>query len=202
MIEFLRGRLSDLDPGRAVIDVNGVGYVLSISDSTSALMPAIGEEVKIYTYLSVREDGVTLYGFPTYEDLDIFKKLITVSGIGPKGALGILSVLTPDDLRFAILSGDSKAISKAPGIGKKTAERLILDLKDKMGSMESMRELSGSPSEVRKVSDSVRDDAVEALVSLGYSSSDAFRAVKEAAALTGDDTDADRLLQAALKVIM
>lgn len=202
MIEFLRGRLSDLDPGRAVIDVNGVGYVLSISDSTSALMPAIGEEVKIYTYLSVREDGVTLYGFPTYEDLDIFKKLITVSGIGPKGALGILSVLTPDDLRFAILSGDSRAISKAPGIGKKTAERLILDLKDRMGSMESMRELSGSPSEVRKVSDSVRDDAVEALVSLGYSSSDAFRAVKEAAALTGDDTDADRLLQAALKVIM
>ncbi len=202
MIEFLRGRLSDLDPGRAVIDVNGVGYVLSISDSTAALMPAIGEEVKIYTFLSVREDGVTLYGFPTYEDLDIFKKLITVSGIGPKGALGILSVLTPDDLRFAILSGDSKAISKAPGIGKKTAERLILDLKDKMGSMESMRELSGSPSDVRKVSDSVRDDAVEALVSLGYSSSDAFRAVKEAAALTGDDTDADRLLQAALKVIM
>ncbi len=201
MIEFLRGKVADLDINRVVIDVNGVGYVLSISESTAALMPAVGEEVKIYSYLSVREDGVSLYGFPTYDDLDIFKQLITVSGIGPKGALGILSVLTPDDLRFAILSGDSKAIAKAPGIGKKTAERVILDLKDRISSESSALSPSDNRAGAGGAGESTRDEAVEALVALGYSSADAYRAVKEASAAVGSDADTDMLLKAALRLL-
>ncbi len=202
MIEFLKGKVADLDINKVVIDVNGVGYVLSISESTAALMPSAGEEVKVYTYLSVREDGVSLYGFPTGDDLDIFKKLITVSGIGPKGALGILSVLTPDDLRFAILSGDSKAIAKAPGIGKKTAERVILDLKDKIGDGSILQGITENDGRASDVSSNARDEAVEALTALGYSSQDAYRAVKEASAAVGSDAETDILLKAALKVIM
>jgi len=202
MIEYLRGKIADIDINRVVIDVNGVGYVLTISDSTASLLPGIGEEAKIYSFLSVREDGVTLYGFPSYDDLGIFKQLITVSGIGPKGALAILSVLTPDDLRFAILSGDSRAIAKAPGIGKRTAERVILDLKDRIGAESSENALMSGSSPAPSVNESSRDEAVEALVALGYSSADAYRAVKEASAAIGGDTETDTLLKAALKVIL
>ncbi len=202
MIEYLRGKIADIDINRVVIDVNGVGYVLTISDSTASLLPGVGEEAKIYSFLSVREDGVTLYGFPSYDDLGIFKQLITVSGIGPKGALAILSVLTPDDLRFAILSGDSKAIAKAPGIGKRTAERVILDLKDRIGAESSENALMSGSSPTPSVNESSRDEAVEALVALGYSSADAYRAVKEASAAIGGDTETDTLLKAALKVIL
>ncbi|MBQ9549688.1 MAG: Holliday junction branch migration protein RuvA [Lachnospiraceae bacterium] len=202
MIEYLRGKIADIDINRVVIDVNGVGYVLTISDSTASLLPGVGEEAKIYSFLSVREDGVTLYGFPSYDDLGIFKQLITVSGIGPKGALAILSVLTPDDLRFAILSGDSKAIAKAPGIGKRTAERVILDLKDRIGAESSENALMSGSSPAPSVNESSRDEAVEALVALGYSSADAYRAVKEASAAIGGDTETDTLLKAALKVIL
>ncbi len=202
MIEFLKGKVADLDINKVVIEVNGVGYVLSISESTAALLPSVGEEVKVYTYLSVREDGVSLYGFPTGDDLDIFKKLITVSGIGPKGALGILSVLTPDDLRFAILSGDSKAIAKAPGIGKKTAERVILDLKDKIGDGSILQVNAENDGIASSSGSNARDEAVEALTALGYSSQDAYRAVKEAAAAVGSDAETDTILKAALKVIM
>ena len=202
MIEFLRGKIADLNVDRLCIDVNGVGYVVSISETTASLMPSVGEEVKIYTYMSVREDGVSLFGFPTYDDLEIFKLLISVSGVGPKGALGILSVLTPDDQRFAILSGDSKSIAKAPGIGKKSAERVIIDLKDKISAEDTVRQALGPNDQASPVSEGARDEAVEALVALGYSSSDAFKAVKEAAAALGADADTDTLLRAALKVIV
>ena len=202
MIEYLKGKIADLDINRVVIDVNGVGYVLSISDSTAALMPPIGEEAKVYCFMSVREDGVSLYGFPSFDDLRIFKQLISVSGIGPKGALGILSVLTPDDLMFAILSGDSKAIAKAPGIGKKMAERVILDLKDRVSAESSLAAVSEKTGSVSEQSENARDEAVEALVALGYSSADAYRAVKEASAAIGNDAETDALLKAALKVIM
>ncbi len=203
MIEFLRGKVADLDINRMVIDVNGVGYVLSISESTAALMPSVGEEVKVYTFMSVRDDGVSLFGFPSADDLTVFKLLITVSGVGPKGAQGILSVFTPDDLRFAILSGDSKAIAKAPGIGKKTAERVIIDLKDKISAADTVKGLfdEGDNKATGAVSEGAREEAKEALIALGYSSSDAYRAVKEAAAALGNEADTDTLLKAALKVI-
>lgn len=115
-----------------VVEAAGVGYLIYIPTQYFDMLPDEGEDVKIYTYLCVREDAMILYGFLSKDDLEIFKLLITVSGIGPKGGLAILSTLPADDLRFAILSGDSKAISKAPGIGAKTAQRVILDLKDKL----------------------------------------------------------------------
>ena len=202
MIEFLRGKVADLGLNRICIDVNGVGYVVSISETTASLMPSVGEEVKIYTYMSVREDGVSLYGFPAYDDLEIFKLLISVSGVGPKGALAVLSCLPPDDLKFAILSGDSKAIAKAPGIGKKTAERVIIDLKDKISAEDTVRGVLESSGNAAAVPEGAREEAAEALVALGYSSADAFQAVKEAAAALGGETDTDTLLKAALKVIV
>ena len=126
MIAYVNGILESIEEGNAVVDVNGVGYNVNISGSTMDRMPGIGEAVKLYTYTNVKEDAFTLFGFLSRDELNLFKMLITVNGIGPKGGLAILSVMTPDDLRFAIIAGDSGAISKAPGVGKKTAERITL----------------------------------------------------------------------------
>ena len=134
MIAYLNGTVESLESDNVVIDVNGIGYNVMISGSTADKMPGIGSTVKIYTYTCVREDAFNLFGFLSRDELNFFKMLISVSGIGPKGGLAILSVMTPDDLRFAILAGDAKAISRAPGIGKKTAERLVLELHDKISS--------------------------------------------------------------------
>ena len=127
MIAFLRGYVAALYEGSAVIDVGGVGYEVRVAGETVQRLAAAGrdEEVLVYTYTYLREDQIALYGFGSREDLELFKLLITVSGIGPKGGLALLSVGTADDLRFAIMTGDSKMISRAPGIGKKTAERVI-----------------------------------------------------------------------------
>ncbi len=203
MIEYLKGTIAEKSENSMVLDVNGVGYGISVSGGTLSLLPGVGEEVKIYTYLSVREDGIGLYGFPSRDDLSMFKLLITVSGIGPKGALGILSALSPDDLRIAIITGDSKSITLAPGIGKKTAERIILDLKDKIDDKALIGDISNQESISTGVSrDGARDEAVAALVALGYSSADSIKAVREAAAALGEDAEADRLLKAALKVVL
>ena len=132
MIAFVKGFIEDISEENVVIDTGNIGYNLKISTGTAARLPGIGAEVKLYTYTCVREDSFSLFGFLSRDDLEIFKKLITVNGIGPKGGLAILSVMTADSLRFAIMSGDAVGIAKAPGIGKKTAERVILDLKDKI----------------------------------------------------------------------
>lgn len=132
MIAYVKGTVEDISEDNAVVDIGGIGVNVRISADTAARLPGIGEKVKLYTYTSVREDAMQLFGFLARNDLEIFKKCITVSGIGPKGALAILSVLDADSLRFAIMSGDVKAITKAPGIGTRTAERLILELKDKI----------------------------------------------------------------------
>ena len=137
MIAFLRGYVAALYEGTAVIDVGGIGYEVRVAGETVQRLAAAGrdEEVLVYTYTYLREDQIALYGFMSREDLELFKLLITVSGIGPKGGLALLSVGTADDLRFAIMTGDSKMISRAPGIGKKTAERVIIDLRDKVSGM-------------------------------------------------------------------
>ena len=129
MIAYVNGIIDDITEENTVIDVGGVGFNVRISADTASRLPGVGEPVKLYTYTSVKEDAFQLFGFLSRNDLEIFKKCITVNGIGPKGALSILSVLDADSLRFAILSGDAKAISKAPGIGARTAERLILEFK-------------------------------------------------------------------------
>ncbi|MCM1044892.1 MAG: Holliday junction branch migration protein RuvA [Candidatus Gastranaerophilales bacterium] len=200
MIAFVNGTIDDLAIDNVVIDVGGVGYNVKISSGTAAKLPGIGERVKLYTYTSVREDAFWLYGFLTRADLDIFKKLITVNGIGPKGALAILSVMDADSLRFAIMSGDIKAISSAPGIGKRTAERLILDLKDRIKIDDELinREIAATAEGNPFVADTPeKQEAVAALVSLGYGQTESLQAVN---AVEGADAmDSGAILKAALK---
>ena len=201
MIAFLNGIIDYVEGTNAVIDVSGVGYNVGISAYTADRLPGKGEPVKLYTYLSVREDAMQLYGFLSKDELDFFKLLISVSGIGPKGGQAILSVMTPDDLRFAILAGDSKAISKAPGVGKKTAERLVLELHDKI-SAEDITEghVSGDADSLLAATDEPQNEAIEALVALGYSGTEAAKAVRKVITASGvqaDDTEA--ILKLALK---
>lgn len=181
MISFVKGELCEIRDNGMVLEVGGIGYEISAPLSTIERLPSVGNTVKIYTYLYVREDALNLYGFMTKDDLDVFKLLITVNGIGPKGALGILSVLTTDDLRFAVLSDDAKTISKAPGIGSKTASKLILELKDKL-KLEDAFNQRFEQTLIAKfqgidVKD-IRDEAIQALVALGYSNTDASKAVR------------------------
>lgn len=205
MIAYVNGILENLEEGNAVIDVNGIGVNVNISGSTMDRMPGIGEMVKLYTYTNVKEDAFTLFGFLSRDELNLFKLLITVNGIGPKGGLSILSVMTPDDLRFAIMAGDSKSLSKAPGIGKKTAERITLELRDKLkvseddllggGEAVAAGDVGGFDGE-----NSARDEAVAALVALGYNSSDSMKAVRKVLATDkGAGEDTEKLLKLALK---
>ena len=143
MIQYIRGELAALEEDRIIVDVGGVGYGIFMSVQSMSALPPVGSEVRIHTYLNVKEDAMQLFGFLTRDDLAVFKLLIGVNGIGPKGGQAVLSVLSPDDLRFAVLSNDVKAISAAPGIGKKTAQKLILELKELValgyGSTEALK---------------------------------------------------------------
>ena len=200
MIAYVKGLVADISEDSAVVDVGGLGYNIRVSADTAARLPGIGGAVKLYTYMSVREDAVQLFGFLAKDDLEIFKRCITVSGIGPKGALAILSVLDADSLRFAILSGDVKAITKAPGIGARTAERLILELKDKIKVSDTGigREIEGGRAVALGGADSPqKQEAVEALVALGYGQAEAVKAVNAIEGIEAMDSGA--VLKAALK---
>lgn len=199
MIAYVKGIIDCITDDTVVIDVGGIGYNVKISDSTARLLPGIGQEVKIHTYTLVREDAFSLYGFLTRDDLDIFKKCITVNGIGPKGALAILSIMDANALRIAIVSGDAKAIAKAPGIGAKTAERLILDLKDKVSIEDALYGGFDVPSKAALVAMESANvqEAVEALVALGYNRSESVRAVGTVDG--AEEMDAGALLKIALK---
>lgn len=202
MIAYIKGILEEITENNAVVDVGGIGYNIKISAGTMNLLPGLHKEVKLHTYTCVREDSFSLYGFLTKDELEIFKLLISVSGVGPKGALGVLSVMSAQDLRFAVLAADSRTIAKAPGIGKKTAERLILDLRDKI-SMEDAMEGAALAEEIGGESagmqGAARGEAAEALVALGYSSADALRAVGKVSGVDENDTEA--ILKAALKLL-
>jgi len=200
MYAFFKGKLAYIGEDSIILDVHDVGYRILVSPASIAYLPQLGEEAKIYTYTSVREDAIWLYGFLNQDDLEIFKKLITVSGIGPKGGMAILSVMNADALRFAIVAGDSKAIAKAPGIGAKTAQRVILELKDKVSLEDTLvqREINGGVAYREELSDYTQE-AVEALVALGYSSTEALKAIK--AIPNAMELDAESLLKAALKNI-
>lgn len=203
MYAYLKGTLEAITEDALVVEVGNIGYNVRVSATTADLLPGIGSEVKIYTYTMVREDAFTLYGFLSRDDLEIFKKLITVNGIGPKGGLAILSVMSADALRFAIMAGDAKSIAKAPGVGNKTAERVILDLRDKISLEDTLRG-AGEPAVTADVTvggvgtDNVmKREAIEALVALGYSVSDATNAVKKVEA---DETSTvEGILKTALK---
>lgn len=196
MYAYFKGKIAAKEPDLVIIEVAGIGYNIRISSGTASLLPPVGEEAKLYTYTAVREDAIALYGFLTKDDLDIFKLLIGVNGIGPKGGQSILSVMSPDELRFAILSGDAKMIAKAPGIGAKTAQRIILDMRDKV-SLEDT--LHAGEEEIRvdpSVSDALRE-AVEALTALGYGVTEATRAVK--AVKDAEQMTVEDILKASLK---
>lgn len=184
MIAYIKGELAMVSEEGIVVEAGGLGYDVKMPISSLSNLPRLGSMVTVYTYLHVREDYVGLFGFLTQEDLKIFKLLITVNGIGPKGALGILSSITPDDLRFAVLSDDVKTIAKAPGIGTKTAGKLILELKDKLKLSEAFEErLLNNLGEGNSLTNDknklheVRKEAIEALVALGYSPAEAAKTV-------------------------
>ena len=202
MIAYVHGIIEDIADDNVVVDVGGVGINVKISADTAARLPGIGEPVKLYTYTSVREDAFWLYGFLSRNDLEIFKRCITVNGIGPKGALSILSVLDADSLRFVIVSGDAKSIAKAPGVGAKTAERLILELKGKLDIDDAMinREIAVHGATQTSAGDTPQKrEAVEALVSLGYGQAESLKAVN---AIEGiEEMDSGAVLKAALKFL-
>lgn len=196
MITYVKGELTEINNNSIVVECYGIGYEIMVPASIISELPGIGEFVKVYTFQYVREDILDLYGFLIKDDLEIFKLLITVNGIGPKGALSILSVIRPDELRLFVLSDDVKAIQKAPGIGGKTAQKLIIELKDKL-SLNDVIDKGIDNTVVTNTANSAREEAIEALVSLGYSSSEAIRAVREANVSEG--MDSEMLLREALK---
>lgn len=201
MIAYIKGILTEIYEESVVIEQGGIGFDVQIPASVFDELPPCGSEIKLHTYHYVKEDAMCLYGFLNRDDLQVFRLLLTVSGIGPKGALGILSTITPDNLRFAILSDDSKSIAKAPGIGTKTAKKLIIELKDKLKLSDAL-ELSkehAAQSEASAPIENIRAEAVEALTALGYSGTEALRAVKKVE-LTETMT-VEELLKASLKNI-
>ncbi|MCQ2401199.1 MAG: Holliday junction branch migration protein RuvA [Lachnospiraceae bacterium] len=204
MYSYIKGVLAEISENEIVIEAAGAGYSINVPASVLGELPPQGTELKIYTHFSVKEDEQTLYGFLYKEDREMFRQLITVSGIGPKGALAILSVLSPSDLRMAIATGDSKSISMAQGIGKKTAERVILELRDKVTKMSDFEGMLTKESGRGAVTQNARNagpvsEAIDALTVLGYSRMEAGRAVGMVN-LTEDMTTED-VLKAALKTI-
>ena len=201
MISYIRGPLEEKREDSVVVEAGNIGYRIFIPSSVLGELPGLGEEVKIYTYFSVREDGMSLFGFLSRQDLEMFRQLIGVNGVGPKSALGILSALKPDVLRLAVISGDAKAISKAPGVGAKTAQRIILDLKDKIKAEDVL--FAGADLEESPKTDLYwkwrkhGKEAVEALTALGYSASEAQTAVKKVAITEG--MTSEDVLKGALK---
>lgn len=200
MISFVRGKASDMTETSVILENNGIGFeIFMIGNDLSRIH--IGEEYKIHTYFQVREDAMVLFGFLQKDDLAMFRLLLGVNGIGPKGALGVLSGLSADELRFAILADDAKTVSKAPGIGKKTAQKLILELRDKLSLEEAFEqklahETAGAVVSPDGMTD-VKREAVEALTALGYSSTEAYAAVRS---VTGVDLEnVEEILKAALK---
>ncbi len=197
MISYIKGELTEILEDGVVVEASGVGYYIMVPASLFRELPKTGSPVKLFTHFQVKEDAMSLYGFFRRDDVRMFRMLIGVNGIGPKAALGILSVLTPDELRFAVLAEDAAAISRAPGIGKKTAQKCILELKDKLSLAEAIQlKLSQNAQASSENEEVYRDEAVQALASLGYSASDAMRAVRAA---TGSSVE--ELIKSALRQI-
>lgn len=196
MISYIKGLVESIESDRIVVENNEIGYNIFMPQA-SLEMIGVGEKLKIYTYFSVREDAMQLYGFLSKDELELFKKLINVSGVGPKGGLAIISACPGDSLQMAIISGDAKMISKAQGIGAKTAQKIIIELKDKI-DLNEMISKNGTESE--NINSTVQSDVLEALASLGYSKTDAFNAVKKSNIT--EDMDVEVALKEVLKNIL
>ena len=204
MINYIHGELAEIEDRFIVVEAGGVGYGINVPSTVIGKLPDIGSDVKIYTYFSVHEDDQSLFGFLKKDDREIFLKLLGVSGVGPKVAIGVLSALTPDELRMAVVSGDSKLISKAPGVGGKTAQRIILELKDKIDASEVLKQNDGTAVNNTAGLNGVSaggpaEEAIDALEALGYSRLEAGRAVRSL--VLEDSMTVQDILKAALKKI-
>lgn len=198
MITFLQGLLAETTPTQIIVDVNGVGYEVLIPLSSFDKLPKVGQEVKILTHLSVREDAHVLYGFITRAERDLFRLLVhSVSGIGPKIALNVLSGMNVTAFRGAVANGDVRALSQISGLGKKTAQRIVVELKDKIGPSGAWE--TGGAERAMTAHDRKINDAVQALVALGAKHQDAFESVNKAAQKLGPEAGVEDLVRASLK---
>ena len=194
MYAHIEGIIAEKEADSIVLDCGGVGYLLYVSGATLSMAPSVGEKMKLYCVLNVREDAMELYGFYSREEKKMYERLRSVSGVGSKTALQILSALSVRDLSIALVTGDAAALTRVPGIGKKTAQRLVLELKDKVDD-EQLTGKTASVSPLPKTS-SAEAEAIAALVSLGYSSSEAAKAVSQVA---GQADEPDKLIFLALR---
>ena len=204
MIASVKGKLEGVTTESVIIDVNGLGVEAIVPTTVINLLPKIDENVKLHTYLHVRDDVMQLYGFLEKEDLDFFKLLITVNGIGPKAAIAILSSMPTDILTFAIISEDTKTIEKAQGIGSKTAKKLVLELKDKVGIIKIPKN-TGSENYDNNVltigiNSEIKDEAVQVLTALGYSQTEAVKAISTVE--ISEKMTSEELVKLALKNLM
>ncbi len=197
MYAYLKGKLIEIEEDNVVVEVGGIGYNVKMPPDAVSYLPNAGSEVKLYTYTGVREDAIWLYGFVTKDELQLFKQLITVSGIGPKGAQAVLSSIPADELRLAIYTGDVKRIAKAPSIGAKTAQRIVLDLKDKISLEDTLGSAKAQETPDVPAYGENRKEAVEALTALGYAQTDALKVINSVP--DADGMDVEQLLKAALK---
>lgn len=194
MIAFIEGKVAEKNPGELIINAGGVGFSLLCSSTTLAAAPGMGESWRCYTVMNVREDAMELFGFATKQEREMFRRLCMVTGVGAKTALGVLSALPLRDLSVAIVTGDVAALSRAPGIGKKTAQRIVLELKDKVEQQDVAAAPGGAPAPAP--AGSAQQEAQAALQALGYTSAEAARAIN----LVRDQADStDRLIMLALR---
>lgn len=199
MIHFIRGILEMKLPGMAIVETGGIGYEINIADNSTVYQRCEGEEVMLYTSMIVREDDVSLYGFANRDEMEMFNLLRTVSGVGAKASLAVLSAMPLNELKQAIAFSDAKSIQRANGIGKKTAERIVLDLKDKVGTVEGDAAIPGGTEFIDSVEGGAvdnRTEAVNALIALGYSKSEAIGAI---AKVKGEGLSTEDYIKQALK---
>lgn len=173
MISFVKGELSEITDNSIIVECNGIGYGINFPSGCISLLPPVGSQVKIFTYMAVREDDISLYGFTSSDDLYLFRQLIKVNGVGAKVGMSIIGAMPAEDIRFAILSGDHKAFSKVSGVGPKTAQKIVLELKDKI----EINSVSDGAVIKNNSINATIEDAVLALEELGFSKSDAIKAI-------------------------
>lgn len=197
MITHLSGTVVEANPSQIIIDVQGVGYEVLIPTSSFSNFPPPGQTAKIFTYLVVREDAHILFGFSTVEERELFRMVNTVTKIGPKIALNLLGSLSPSEFQIAVAEGNTKRLSQISGLGKKTAERIVVELKDKVGIPSAKPSNKAGRNQSTAADQTIRD-AVDALVALGYKQPEAVRRVEAAQTILGKETDLDKLVKASL----
>ena len=199
MIGYIKGTVAEIYPDYILLECNSIGYRIFVTTSLISEL-SYDDEIRLYTYLSVKEDSLTLFGFRKRDELEAYKLLLTVNGVGPKAAMGIMSSVGAEELRYCVLTSDDKKLSKAQGIGAKTAQKIILELKDKF-DFEDMFSDDKEPTSSASLASGAMADAVSALEALGYAASDALKAVRKAAE-NDSGADSGDLLKEALKYML